>query len=466
MSRGVSESSHTATEQWQSFELRMRRRRFERCVLRASAALDAGVPQDALEPLEEAERLSPDDPQVRALKVRFADTQSAFLHSSLEGAHSAPSQDGFVDLLHVVPEKMSVFEDARQPLEETELLSFYGLDGAPLEVTFAGNEPALLHSSVVVPVEAGRWRRSLALATVLIVTSSAGGWFWARTHLRVRPQPAGTVALEPQSAPAAPSPTALPDHRPVDAVLPTPVDDALSTQVAMSEESQPAIADEASVDTIPAAASEGTTGLGSASAPLRSISSTASAPVALPPTDERLSPAPVARSPEATDGPPAALTPLTIDLPRETPPALPGPAAAPPTPLTAGTDALSPPPATTAASGAIAPSAVAHDERLVRAALSRYEAAYSGLDAAAARAVWPSVDQRALTRAFQGLESQQVALGRCDVRLNGASAQAECSGTAQWTPKVGGGVQKAARRWRFDLKNTGSDWVIVQAGVR
>jgi hypothetical protein len=109
---------------------------------------------------------------------------------------------------------------------------------------------------------------------------------------------------------------------------------------------------------------------------------------------------------------------------------------------------------------------VAHDERLVRAALSRYEAAYSGLDAAAARAVWPSVDQRALTRAFQGLQSQQVTLGRCDVRLNGASAQAECSGTAQWTPKVGGGVQKAARRWRFDLKNTGSDWVIVQAGVQ
>ena len=49
------------------------------------------------------------------------------------------------------------------------------------------------------------------------------------------------------------------------------------------------------------------------------------------------------------------------------------------------------------------------------------------------------------------------------VRVSGATAQAECSGTAQWTPKVGGGPQTAARQWQFDLKNAGNDWVITRA---
>jgi hypothetical protein len=144
----------------------------------------------------------------------------------------------------------------------------------------------------------------------------------------------------------------------------------------------------------------------------------------------------------------------------------PEPAAVPSTPAVAGAESVSAGTVATTTASVTDTSAVVRDEQLVRRALSRYEAAYSGLDAAAARAVWPSVDQRALTRAFQGLESQQVTLGRCDVRMNGASAEAECSGTAKWTPKVGGGSQTAVRRWRFDLKNTGGDWIIVQAGVR
>jgi hypothetical protein len=76
------------------------------------------------------------------------------------------------------------------------------------------------------------------------------------------------------------------------------------------------------------------------------------------------------------------------------------------------------------------------------------------------------VDRRALARAFDGLSSQSVALSQCDVRVNGSSAQAECTGTATWTPKVGGGTRTASRHWRFDLRNDGGEWVIVQARVR
>ena len=40
-------SSHTATGEWQSFEVRMRRRRVERLLIRADAATEAGCVEDA-----------------------------------------------------------------------------------------------------------------------------------------------------------------------------------------------------------------------------------------------------------------------------------------------------------------------------------------------------------------------------------------------------------------------------------
>lgn len=46
MDAGVLQS-HTASQQWQSFEIRMRRKRVDRCVLRAAVAIDAGILEDA-----------------------------------------------------------------------------------------------------------------------------------------------------------------------------------------------------------------------------------------------------------------------------------------------------------------------------------------------------------------------------------------------------------------------------------
>lgn len=123
------------------------------------------------------------------------------------------------------------------------------------------------------------------------------------------------------------------------------------------------------------------------------------------------------------------------------------------------------PEATAAARPPAAEPEVNHIER-VRAVLSRYEAAYSGLDAAAARAVWPAVDERALARAFNGLASQRVSLEACDVSIDGGSARAECAGSATWVPKVGGGGRTVARRWSFDLRQAGGGWQIVRAEAR
>src|SRR5436190_10822461 len=51
--------SHTSSGEWQSFEGRMRRRRAERCILRAQVAAEAGCLEDARTALEEARKLAP-----------------------------------------------------------------------------------------------------------------------------------------------------------------------------------------------------------------------------------------------------------------------------------------------------------------------------------------------------------------------------------------------------------------------
>ncbi len=56
--------SHTSTDQWQTFEERMRRRRADRCLLRASAALDADLPGHAAAVIEEARALCPEHPEL------------------------------------------------------------------------------------------------------------------------------------------------------------------------------------------------------------------------------------------------------------------------------------------------------------------------------------------------------------------------------------------------------------------
>src|SRR5262249_4127091 len=48
------------------------------------------------------------------------------------------------------------------------------------------------------------------------------------------------------------------------------------------------------------------------------------------------------------------------------------------------------------------------DDTLVRRTLQQYKTAYDALDARSARAVWPVVNERALARAFDGLQSQNL----------------------------------------------------------
>jgi hypothetical protein len=103
----------------------------------------------------------------------------------------------------------------------------------------------------------------------------------------------------------------------------------------------------------------------------------------------------------------------------------------------------------------------------VRAALAKYASGYTDLDAAAVKAVWPSVDQAGLRRAFSALDAQQVTFDRCDVQITGSAGRATCAGTTMWRPKIGGGsAREQNRTWNFVLKNAGGSWQIVNAEVR
>jgi hypothetical protein len=104
------------------------------------------------------------------------------------------------------------------------------------------------------------------------------------------------------------------------------------------------------------------------------------------------------------------------------------------------------------------------DNALIKQALQRYRTAYEGLDAQSAQAVWPAVNQAALARAFDGLESQSLTFDACDVRLRGEAASATCRGSARYVPKVGSRDPRVESRvWNFTLRKTGSDWKIDSA---
>jgi len=104
------------------------------------------------------------------------------------------------------------------------------------------------------------------------------------------------------------------------------------------------------------------------------------------------------------------------------------------------------------------------DDTLVRRALQQYKSAYDALDARSAQAVWPVVNERALARAFDGLESQNVTFDACDVHVTGDLARALCRGTTRYVAKVGSREPRTEPRiWNFTLRRSGPDWKIESA---
>jgi tetratricopeptide (TPR) repeat protein len=157
--------------------------------------------------------------------------------------------------------------------------------------------------------------------------------------------------------------------------------------------------------------------------------------------------------------PMATAPPLTASLTPE-PPVVPAVVSSPPAASSA------PSPAAETDTSTIAAKPRIDDEVLVKQALQRYRVAYDGLDARSAQAVWPAVNQAALARAFDGLESQNLTFDRCDVQLQSETAAATCHGTARYVPKIGSREPRIEPRiWIFSLRRAGTDWKISSARV-
>lgn len=109
------------------------------------------------------------------------------------------------------------------------------------------------------------------------------------------------------------------------------------------------------------------------------------------------------------------------------------------------------------------------NEKGIQSTLARYRQAFSALDANAARRVWPTVNERTLSRAFDRLEEQQISFEGCmiDVNNNNERAEARCNGTARYVPRVGSRTPRVDQReWRFSLVKTQDEWLIGAVEAR
>jgi hypothetical protein len=107
------------------------------------------------------------------------------------------------------------------------------------------------------------------------------------------------------------------------------------------------------------------------------------------------------------------------------------------------------------------------EARAIQNVLGRYRNAFNSLDASAALAVWPTVNERNLVRAFERLADQDVSFESCDIEIASVVAKAACSGSARYVPKVGSRTPKEeARQWTFSLRKAGDGWLIDRVDAR
>jgi hypothetical protein len=421
--RGDTPVAHLATPQWQSFEVRMRARRAGRCLQRAGAALDDGSIDEASDALEEARQLSPLDPRIETLSARL--------------------------------------ETLKHPAKPASHGHFW--------------TSAAIVAGLVVAGAAG-WQTWLHRDQIALLVPKAHPDIDASVGLaEATPNQSATDRGGAAAAPTSERTDISQDTTTVQTTLirPEQVIDTRETPVATQAESQtPAVATSGS-DERSEARTDIEKPLGATSEPelsARSQRDAVASPLSSPPpppeyrlpavlpsanptvgTSSMASAVPAMEPPRPTNAPmTAAATNAVSDAALTSTPAV--TPANPPTPA-------APTPATE--------HSPARDERVaIRAALSRYESAYNRLDVDAVRLVWPSLDQRALARAFDNLSSQRVALQDCNVDVSGNTARANCSGNASWIPKVGGGERSASRKWTFDLSESNGAWRITHVQAK
>ena len=421
--------SHASTTEWQSFEMRMRRRRAERLLLRADVAAEAGYFDDARECLSE----------VRTLLPAMAGLEEAE-RKVREYAERPPSIEPIASAEAVAP--------AEDP---------GSLDLLKAETTDLKDPVASAFTRKIVP-----WRKIIPIAAGLAIAAGL-------VAARIQRSPGPAAAPEPLSAVSSsiastpPAPTA---RRDAPVALEHVALDRSSGPTASTPPPEPARAGL----TRPEITAPVFTG------PVSTTGESTSTTVTRSPIDRAglQSPRPGPRD----DLPRLAASAGTSYLPGETtgavsvPTAPAGNAVAPREASSAlALEPVSLPdpilPATTPSARIATPVDASSQDAIVRRVLNRYASAYSDLDANAAERVWPAVNRAALSRAFDALASQRVSLGDCKIQVAAATAEARCAGSATWSPKVGNGASRTEQRnWTFQLARGESGWQIVSARVQ
>ena len=171
-----------------------------------------------------------------------------------------------------------------------------------------------------------------------------------------------------------------------------------------------------------------------------------------------IAPAPIAlpvASPELPAGPPVDPRPVAAVEPRPVVAVEPRPVAAVPATLPRAEEIAAP------------VMRVPAPETAIQTVLSRYRTAYRDLDAGAARAVWPSVDAKALRKAFDRLERQDLTFDSCQIAVSEVRAVASCRGNASYVPRVGKkDLHDGQRHWEFTLSKVDDLWLIETVSAR
>lgn len=497
----------------------MRARRAERCLQRAAGAIENGSPADAREALDEARILSPTDPRVTDLDARLVELDRRMAASS--GAELSSPDRALVDVFRgsAIAGPALVSDPRIGGIEGASTLAFHPLglreqrkaSNEPEPVSPTGVfEPALDFdrirttslegwSGLALALPSRQWGRITGILAFSVLLSAFIGWqTWAhkdlipaipsaqsevdaRTGLAAGPPRLAGVAARAARA-TAPSP---------EISSPRPDPKAVEQPVSTSNDEHEVVASPSAATVTSNRGDSGPAGTKGTPAVIPPLSGQLTAPAGrepAPPANtasriparqpESLTDAPVTENrPPASSTAPALPAVTTPPPPISTPPlsAAPSPAARDESSVIAPVNSVPPraepapslpsPPPPSAASPSLT-FGVRDQSAGVRATLNRYETAYSKLDVEAVHSVWPSLDQHALARAFDGLTSQRVSLGSCTVNVNGNAARADCAGTAAWTPKVGGGERITSRKWTFDLTESDGTWRIVRVQAR
>ena len=119
------------------------------------------------------------------------------------------------------------------------------------------------------------------------------------------------------------------------------------------------------------------------------------------------------------------------------------------------------------AAAPVAPRNSTSETGAIQVVLGRYRTAFSNLDAGAATAVWPTVDAKALQRAFERLERQNLTFDTCQIAVKEARAVASCGGTARYVSRVGNRSRHDERlKWEFNLRKVDDAWLIDTVSAR